>query len=144
MSTPAKRTPSEEQSALLRKLPSVDELLLRPAIAGLLSGMGRRYVVEIVRETLAEMRREIASGEIQGGDDLGAARVEAVRGKAGEQRIMAGIGCCNENTHGGLALAARPRRPQGERKGGCAGEESNQRDRCMMRSVCRSEPSRKG
>ena len=76
MSTPAKRTPSEEQSALLRKLPSVDELLLRPAIAGLLSGMGRRYVVEIVRETLAEMRREIASGKIQGGAELVGARVE--------------------------------------------------------------------
>ena len=65
MSSPAKRVPSEDQTALLRKLPSVDELLLRPKIAELRSQIERGYLVEIVRETLAEIRREIAAGHIE-------------------------------------------------------------------------------
>jgi len=66
MSSPVKRVPSADQAALLRKLPSVDELLLRPRIAALRSVVERNYAVEIVREVLAEIRREIAAGSIEG------------------------------------------------------------------------------
>jgi len=76
MSSPVKRVPSVDQTALLRKLPSVDELLLRPRIAALRSMVERNYAVEIVREVLAEIRREIASGKIGEIGDLEADRIE--------------------------------------------------------------------
>jgi len=66
MSSTAKRGPSADQTALLRKLPSVDELLLRPRIVSLRTMMERSYTVEIVREVLAEVRREIAAGHVAG------------------------------------------------------------------------------
>ena len=62
MSTPAKRVPSADQTALLRRLPSVDEMLLRPSIKALCSTVERTYAVATVREVLAQARREITSG----------------------------------------------------------------------------------
>jgi L-seryl-tRNA(Ser) seleniumtransferase len=64
MPTPAKRSPSADQTALLRSLPSVDEMLLRPGIADLCNRLERSYAVTAVREVLAQVRREIASGEL--------------------------------------------------------------------------------
>ena len=64
MTIPAKRAPSADQTALLRRLPSVDELLLRARIAALCETVERGYAVETVREVLAQVRREIASGEV--------------------------------------------------------------------------------
>lgn len=64
MPTPAKPAPSPDHSALLRRLPSVDELLLRPRIAALCSSVERTYAVAAVRDVLAQLRREIASGEL--------------------------------------------------------------------------------
>lgn len=52
---------SGDQTALLRQLPSVDELLLRPRVADLGSAMERRFLVEMVRGVLAQLRREIVS-----------------------------------------------------------------------------------
>jgi L-seryl-tRNA(Ser) seleniumtransferase len=59
MSAPAKRTPSADQTALLRRLPSVDEMLLRPRIATLCHSVERSYAVSTVREVLNRVRREI-------------------------------------------------------------------------------------
>jgi L-seryl-tRNA(Ser) seleniumtransferase len=64
MPIPAKRAPSADQAALLRRLPSVDELLLRPPLAALCNTVERSYAVETVREVLAQVRREISSGEL--------------------------------------------------------------------------------
>ena len=50
----------EERAALLRKMPSVDELMLRPRIAALTGRLDRPYVVEIVREALKDIRRGLA------------------------------------------------------------------------------------
>jgi L-seryl-tRNA(Ser) seleniumtransferase len=61
MSLPAKAAPSADQTALLRRLPSVDELLLRPRIAALCTSVERSYGVATVREVLAQLRREIIS-----------------------------------------------------------------------------------
>jgi L-seryl-tRNA(Ser) seleniumtransferase len=61
MSLPAKAAPSADQTALLRCLPSVDELLLRPRIASLCTSVERSYGVATVREVLAQLRREIIS-----------------------------------------------------------------------------------
>jgi L-seryl-tRNA(Ser) seleniumtransferase len=62
MAVPAK--PSADQTKWLRKLPAVDELRLRTGIAALGASIERSYVVEIVREVLAEIRRGIVAGSI--------------------------------------------------------------------------------
>jgi L-seryl-tRNA(Ser) seleniumtransferase len=61
MSIPAKPAPSEDKAALLRQLPSVDEMLLRPRIAALCGAVDRSYAVATVRAVLAQARREIVS-----------------------------------------------------------------------------------
>jgi L-seryl-tRNA(Ser) seleniumtransferase len=63
MSHPAKPATTADQTSLLRQLPSVDELLLRPAIAALCKSVERVYAVTCVREVLAQLRREIIAGE---------------------------------------------------------------------------------
>jgi L-seryl-tRNA(Ser) seleniumtransferase len=63
MPIPAKRAPSADQTALLRRLPSVDEMLLRPRIVALCNAVERGYAVASVREVLNQVRREIISGE---------------------------------------------------------------------------------
>jgi L-seryl-tRNA(Ser) seleniumtransferase len=65
MSVPAKPAPSADHTALLRSLPSVDEMLLRPRIATLCSSVERGYAVATVREVLAQARREIISGHFR-------------------------------------------------------------------------------
>jgi len=64
MSVPAKRAPSGDQSALLRQMPSVDELLQLPTVAKLCSEIDRGFVVDITRQVLSQLRREIAAGEV--------------------------------------------------------------------------------
>src|SRR5271166_3793830 len=83
MSIPAKRAPSADQAAMLRRLPSVDELLLRPKIAALCNQVERTYAVETVREVLAQVRRKITSG--------GAVDESAIDLKALEERILATV-----------------------------------------------------
>jgi L-seryl-tRNA(Ser) seleniumtransferase len=80
MSIPAKRAPSADQTALLRQLPSVDEMLLRPGIAALCNTVERGYAVATVREVLSEVRREIISEDV--------ADETAITPDALEQRIV--------------------------------------------------------
>ena len=54
---------SETQAALLRRVPSVDELLLRPRVAALAANIERSFLVETVRQVLAELRRELTSSD---------------------------------------------------------------------------------
>jgi L-seryl-tRNA(Ser) seleniumtransferase len=71
MPSSAKRAPSAEQAALLRRLPSVDELLLRPLLAALCEKVDRVFALEAAREVLAELRREIMeSGFSQSAPEL--------------------------------------------------------------------------
>ena len=51
-----------DQTALLRKMPSVDELLQRPQVAELGETLHRGFLVDTVRNVLAQLRREIVSG----------------------------------------------------------------------------------
>lgn len=83
MSLPAKPTPSADQTALLRRLPSVDEMLLRPRVAALCKTVERSYAVECVREVLAQVRREVISGQLP---DEAAVAPEAL-----EQRIVVSV-----------------------------------------------------
>ena len=59
----AKPATGADQTALLRQLPSVDELLLRPRVAGLANSMERGFLVETIRGALAQLRTAIVSGE---------------------------------------------------------------------------------
>jgi L-seryl-tRNA(Ser) seleniumtransferase len=59
----AKPVSSADQTALLRQLPSVDELLLRPRVAASGDRLERSFLVETVRGVLAQLRKEIVSGE---------------------------------------------------------------------------------
>jgi L-seryl-tRNA(Ser) seleniumtransferase len=70
MAQPAKPVITEKQAALLRQVPSVDELLLRPRIAALVKRIDRSFLVEIVREVLASTRRSLASGDSSGEKSL--------------------------------------------------------------------------
>src|SRR5215831_12746684 len=78
-----KSASGSEQTALLRQLPSVDELLLRPRVAALTGILQRHFVVEIVRGVLAQLRREIVSGTAASESDCSS---EAI-----EQHIVAGV-----------------------------------------------------
>jgi len=51
---------SAAREKLLRQIPSVDELLARPALVGLVERAGRLLVLEVARQTLAALRAEIA------------------------------------------------------------------------------------
>jgi L-seryl-tRNA(Ser) seleniumtransferase len=83
MSIPAKRAPSADQTSLLRRLPSVDELLLRPRVAALCATLERGYAVESVRGVLAQIRLEITSGELS--DET------AIEPAALEQRVVSQV-----------------------------------------------------
>jgi L-seryl-tRNA(Ser) seleniumtransferase len=76
MSIPAKRAPSAEQAALLRRLPSVDEMLLRPRIVALCSTVERGYAVETVRGVLNQARREIISQQVTDEGAIASATLE--------------------------------------------------------------------
>jgi L-seryl-tRNA(Ser) seleniumtransferase len=84
---------SAEQAALLRRVPSVDELLLRPGLASLCREVERNFVVETTREVLEGLRREITSAE--------APTEEALNPAAIEQRIVDAV-------HKEFAASLRP------------------------------------
>ncbi|MFI5126650.1 MAG: L-seryl-tRNA(Sec) selenium transferase, partial [Candidatus Acidiferrales bacterium] len=50
----------EERAAILRQIPSVDELLNRPKIAEMCRRAGREFTVEITRRALADVREQAA------------------------------------------------------------------------------------
>ncbi|MGC0778853.1 MAG: L-seryl-tRNA(Sec) selenium transferase [Candidatus Acidiferrum sp.] len=76
MTSRTKLALSSAQAALLRRVPSVDELLLRPGLVSLCREVDRGFVVETTREVLEGLRREIASGEEHTEDILDPAAVE--------------------------------------------------------------------
>lgn len=67
----------KDASARLRELPSVDEILGRRAIAGLVETAGRGLVTEAVRSVLAELRARLKANS-----DESAANVEAIEARA--------------------------------------------------------------
>jgi L-seryl-tRNA(Ser) seleniumtransferase len=85
MTMRAKNELSSGQAALLRKLPSVDELLSQPEVAALSREVDRGHVVEATRRVLDRVRREIAKQNSEAESateirELGRLIVEEVRG----------------------------------------------------------------
>jgi L-seryl-tRNA(Ser) seleniumtransferase len=56
----AKRSPSADQTELLRQIPSVDELLAQPRLVSLAKRVDRNLLVEVARAVLADLRARIA------------------------------------------------------------------------------------
>jgi L-seryl-tRNA(Ser) seleniumtransferase len=77
MAEQARPASSADQTALLRQLPSVDEMLLRPRVAAMGEKLERGFLVELVRGVLAQLRREIVSGEQPEETQLAAEAIEA-------------------------------------------------------------------
>jgi L-seryl-tRNA(Ser) seleniumtransferase len=63
---PKKVRVSGAAAARLRELPSVDELMARPAVAALISEHGRPIVLRAARQVLEAVRREIVGGTVPG------------------------------------------------------------------------------
>jgi L-seryl-tRNA(Ser) seleniumtransferase len=76
MTVPTKRATSGDQTALLRQMPSVDELLQLPAVAKLCLEIDRGFVVDTVRQVLSQLRREIAAGEVSAEQTISPAALE--------------------------------------------------------------------
>ncbi len=76
MAVPANRGPSGDQTALLRQMPSVDELLQLPGVAKLCLESDRGFVVDTVRQVLSQLRREIAAGEASAEQTISPAALE--------------------------------------------------------------------
>jgi L-seryl-tRNA(Ser) seleniumtransferase len=77
MAEKAKPVAGPDQTMLLRRLPSVDELLLQPKVADFARTLERGFVVEMVRNELAQLRREIVSGAPQEEIKLEAEEIES-------------------------------------------------------------------
>jgi L-seryl-tRNA(Ser) seleniumtransferase len=59
MSSQFKRTLSPDQADLLRRIPSVDELLAQPRLASLTKRVDRNLLVEVIRAALTDLRTKI-------------------------------------------------------------------------------------
>jgi L-seryl-tRNA(Ser) seleniumtransferase len=61
MSSQSKRTLSPDQADLLRRIPSVDELLAQPRLASLVKRVDRNLLVEVTRAALTDLRTKITA-----------------------------------------------------------------------------------
>lgn len=88
MAHSAKPTATGEQSALLRRMPSVDEVLLRPRLAALCKKVDRAFVLETLREVLARLRQEIIRGAVVDEGAVDPALIERRTAEAVESQLV--------------------------------------------------------
>jgi L-seryl-tRNA(Ser) seleniumtransferase len=74
--------------SILRKIPAVDQLLLRPAIASWVAGTSREFVVSGIQKLLQGIRNEIRSGNMDAGVDLSPERLETVLIEHIQKRLL--------------------------------------------------------
>jgi L-seryl-tRNA(Ser) seleniumtransferase len=75
--TPKTDSPSAARDALLRQIPSVDELLGRPTVAELVARAGRILVLDAAREVLADLRAHLAREAAASASLIEIAQIEA-------------------------------------------------------------------
>jgi len=83
----AKPASSADQTALLRQLPSVDELLLRPRVAVLGDKLERGFLVDTVRSVLAQLRGAIVSGKTRDERHLAVEGIETLVVRSVEEQL---------------------------------------------------------
>src|SRR5579859_1139259 len=83
----AKPASSADQTALLRQLPSVDELLLRPRVAVLGDKLERGFLVYTVRSVLAQLRGAIVSGKTRDERHLAVEEIETLVVRSVEEQL---------------------------------------------------------
>lgn len=104
---PAARKPAE--LALLRKIPGVDEVLRRPALAELQSRFPRIFAVEATREALAGLRERIARKIVRAIDlDVLETEILAAAEKAAEPSLVPVINATGVILHTNLGRAPLP------------------------------------
>ena len=54
---------SPERAAQLRRIPGIDELLLRPRLTGISGRIDRSFLVDITREMLGDLREQLTTGK---------------------------------------------------------------------------------
>jgi len=100
---------SVEQAEQLRRLPSVDELLLRPGLAAVGKLLDRELLVKLTREILAELRVQITAGEAKGVRSLEANSIEelivAAAGRMLQPSLQAVINATGVVLHTNLGRA---------------------------------------
>ncbi len=96
-----------DRAALLRQIPSVDELLNRPRLAALVQRAGRALVLEAAREVLDEVRAAIARQGESGAADAAAieSRVESAIARLLEPSLCAVINATGVILHTNLGRA---------------------------------------
>jgi L-seryl-tRNA(Ser) seleniumtransferase len=74
--------------SILRKIPAVDQLLLRPAIASRVAGTSREFVVSGIQKLLRGIRDEIRSGNMDAGTDLSPEHLETLLIQSLQKRLL--------------------------------------------------------
>jgi L-seryl-tRNA(Ser) seleniumtransferase len=87
MAEKAKPAAGADQTALLRQLSSVDELLLRPRVADLANSMERGFLVDTIRRLLGGMRSAIVSGKPVMESHIAAETLELLIAQSVEQQL---------------------------------------------------------
>jgi L-seryl-tRNA(Ser) seleniumtransferase len=74
--------------SILRKIPAVDQLLLRPAIATWVADTSREFVVSGIQTMLQEIRNKIKSGDMDAGPELSPERLETILIERLQNRLL--------------------------------------------------------
>ena len=91
----------------LRALPSIDELLARPAVASLLATQPRPLVVRALREAVASARARVLAGDGRSFDDAEVAEALARLVRPNLRRVLNATGVVLHTNLGRAPLAAR-------------------------------------
>jgi L-seryl-tRNA(Ser) seleniumtransferase len=91
----------------LRTLPSIDELLARPALASLLSSQPRPLVVRVLREAVAAARARLLSGDARSFDEADVQDALARLTRPHLRRVLNATGVVLHTNQGRAPLAER-------------------------------------
>lgn len=79
------------QQDTLRRIPAVDQMLLRPAVASWIACTSREFIVSEIQKLLQEVRDVIRSGPAESEPDLSPEGLERVLSERLRQRLLPGL-----------------------------------------------------
>src|SRR5688500_4980635 len=95
------------KNALLRALPSIDELMHRPSVAALLAPHPKRRGVAALRQAVGEARARMLAGDARGGSDEDIGRALASLSTPGLRPVINATGVVLHTNLGRAPLAER-------------------------------------